>query len=83
MTEQDARRLMQLKRGGYEVYINDPRYVDTPVYDIYLDEQGDVVYDSSVYTEAQLIHIVPARVRVSRPLSLDEWRQVADELQEA
>ena len=72
MTKEHAEKLMRLHQAGYTVQVA-AGYVDGNVREIY-GEDGEIVFDSDVYSGAKLTKFNTDQVKVSKPLD-DWWKQ--------
>jgi len=69
MTKEQAEKLMRLHWQGYTIQVSSS-YVDGNVVEIY-EKDGEIVFDSDVYSGASLTTFGTAQIKVSKPL--DEW----------
>ena len=72
MTKDQAEKLMRLHQAGFIVQVNS-YCVDGNVSAIY-EEDGEIVFDSDVFSGARLTKFNTDQVKVSKPLD-DWWNQ--------
>lgn len=68
MTTEEAKAVENYFDAGYIVLVNGSGYVDSPVHGVYEDENGDVVYDSEVFTGQPLKELYLRDVIIAMPM---------------
>jgi hypothetical protein len=70
MTKEQSRKIKDFFDKGYLVLIKDTWYVDSEVKNIY-EQEGELMYDSSVYKGRPLKDVNYNSVIVAKPIELD------------